>query len=96
MGQYRDYVESPYLSHVILNFYWLSCLDQPVLTDPNKEIRYFIGNVNRLLDTQKNPAYGRHWISQPMRIEAPIQKETYKHFLPNFFLAVDTPLGGAG
>ena len=29
---------------------------------------------------KKNPAYGRHQISQPMLIEAPIQKKTYKDF----------------
>ena len=28
----------------------------------------------------KNPAYGRHQISRPMLIEAPIQKKTYKGF----------------
>ena len=30
---------------------------------------------------QKNPAYGRHWISRPMLIETQIQKKTYKIFL---------------
>ena len=30
----------------------------------------------------RNPAYRRHRISQPMRIEAQIQKQTYKDFLP--------------
>ena len=30
----------------------------------------------------RNPAYRRHRISQPMRIEAQIQKQTYKDLLP--------------
>ena len=34
-------------------------------------------NNNWTLDL-KNPAYGRHRISRPMLIEAPIQKEAYK------------------
>ena len=32
------------------------------------------------LTTRKNPAYGRHRISRPMRIDAPIQKEKHKDF----------------
>ena len=34
----------------------------------------------------KNPAYGRNRVSGPMQIEAPLQKKTYKHFLPKIFL----------
>ena len=35
--------------------------------------------------TKKNPAYGRHWISRPMRIVAPIPKRTEMAIFFSFF-----------
>ena len=58
-----------------------SCLvlDLPsLLCQPNQ--REVIGLPKKVSFDLKNPAYGRHRISRPMIIEAPIQKKTYKDF----------------
>ena len=45
--------------------------------------RFVGGYYNNVDINNKNPAYGRHQISRPMLIEAPIQKKTYKDFSPS-------------
>ena len=51
-------------------------------------------NLNLRKRIKKNPAYGRHRVSQPMRIEAPIQKQNIKAFFVEKKIKIKKMAGG--